>query len=316
MKLNIAVVMSVVLSGSLLSAQAAQELRPAQAAALKPFKRIAVEGHFNAIADAVAAVSRRADQLGAEAFYIVGSNDSNNGGNQRVIADLYHRDAPAASAQQPRQRVDGVEVLPRREATTLEPFDTVTVSGFFPNQPALNKAIAKAARAKGAAAYYIVRQIDMNEGGNQMVTAYVYKADAPRRVVQSPNAIPAQSQAGKAALAAGGAAARKVEIPGVASSASPSRRIGHFYETQSSKGGRYTVTLADGTRIEELNKATAAQMQPFASVTVSGHFGNATQMAYEVARRAAKKGAKYYHITRQWQNKSGGNLTVNADLYK
>ncbi|EAV2789339.1 DUF1471 domain-containing protein, partial [Salmonella enterica] len=27
------------------------------------------------------------------------------------------------------------------------------------------------------------------------------------------------------------------------------------------------------------------------------------------------KGAKYYHITRQWQER-GNNITISADLYK
>jgi len=35
-----------------------------------------------------------------------------------------------------------------------------------------------------------------------------------------------------------------------------------------------------------------------------------------VGKRAIAKGAKYYHVTRQWQNQSGGNLTVTADLFK
>jgi hypothetical protein len=36
-----------------------------------------------------------------------------------------------------------------------------------------------------------------------------------------------------------------------------------------------------------------------------------------VARRAAQKGAKFYHITREWeQNQSGGVLTISADLFK
>ncbi|MDP1228061.1 DUF1471 domain-containing protein, partial [Klebsiella pneumoniae] len=32
-------------------------------------------------------------------------------------------------------------------------------------------------------------------------------------------------------------------------------------------------------------------------------------------KRAAKKGAKYYQITRQCQER-GGNITISADLYK
>ncbi|SQK74944.1 Protein of uncharacterised function (DUF1471) [Tatumella ptyseos] len=79
-------------------------------------------------------------------------------------------------------------------------------------------AISRAAKEKGAASFFIVRQIDANNGGNQYVTAYIYKADAKTRQVQSPDAIPANSEAGKAALAAGGSAAKNVQIPGVASS--------------------------------------------------------------------------------------------------
>jgi hypothetical protein len=161
-----------------------------------------------------------------------------------------------------------------------------------------------------------VRQIDANSGGNQYITAFIYKKDAPKRVVQDPDAIPADSEAGKAALAAGGAAAKKVEIPGVASSGSPSRDVGRFFETQSSTGKRYTVTATNGAKIQEVNDVTAAQMVPFDSATFTGHFNSTTDVSQEVANRAAAKGAKFYHITRQWQNKSGGNLTVSADFFK
>lgn len=43
-------------------------------------------------------------------------------------------------------------------------------------------------------------------------------------------------------------------------------------------------------------------MVPFDSIKFSGNYGNMTEVSYQVAKRAAKKGAKYYHITRQWQN--------------
>lgn len=161
-----------------------------------------------------------------------------------------------------------------------------------------------------------MRQVDANQGGNQFITAYVYKADAAKRLVQSPDVIPADSDAGRAALAAGGAAAANVEIPGVASSGTPSSDVGRFFETQSSTGKRYTVTLPDGTQIQELNNTTAAQMVPFDSVSFTGHFNSMTDVSHEVAKRAAAKGAKYYHVTRQWQNKSGGNLSVSADLFQ
>lgn len=317
MKLKNTSLVFAVLTLSALSAQAAQELSPEKAASLQPFDRITVTGRFNAINDAADEISRRADAKGAYAFYIQGINDANNSGNWRVTADLYHKDAPAASQEVKYRMFNGVKELPRQEANLLEPYDTVSLKGFYHSQPDINDAISKAAAQKGAAAFYIVRQIDANEGGNQYITAFIYKADAPKRVVQNPDAIPADSEAGKAALAAGGAAAAKVEIPGVASSESPSRKVGRFFETQSTEGGRYTVTLPDGTKLQELNKVTAAQMTPFDSVSFTGHFNSSTDVAQEVARLGAKKGAKYYHITRQWdQNQSGGNVTISADLFR
>ncbi len=58
------------------------------------------------------------------------------------------------------------------------PYDTVTVQGFYRSQPEVNDAITKAAKAKGAYAFFIVRQVDANQGGNQRITAYIYKKDA------------------------------------------------------------------------------------------------------------------------------------------
>lgn len=233
---------------------------------------------------------------------------------ESLPADVYKADAPKADA--PKNRViNGIVELPKDQAVQLEPYDTVTVQGFYRSQPEVNDAITKAAKQKSAYAFYIVRQIDANQGGNQRITAFIYKQDAKKRIVQSPDAIPADSEAGRAALAQGGEAAKKVEIPGVATSASPSAEVGRFFETQSSKGGRYTVTLPDGTKVEELNKATAAMMVPFDSVKFTGNYGNMTEISYQVAKRAAKKGAKYYHITRQWQER-GNNITISADLYK
>lgn len=297
-----------------LSVHAATELTPEKAASLKPYDRITITGRYNSIGDAVTAVSRKADELGATSFYIVDNHDTGNSGNARVTADLYHADAPKADA--PKLRTfEGVTELPKDQAIALEPFDTVTVQGFYRSQPDINQAIARLAKEKGAASFYIVRQIDTNEGGNQMITAFVYKADAKKRVLQSPDVIPANSDAGRAALAAGGAAAKNVEIPGVASSGTPSSNVGRFFETQSSQGGRYTVTLPDGAKIQELNKITAAQMVPFDSIKFTGHYASMTDVSYQVAKRAAEKGAKYYHITRQWEER-GGNSTISADLYK
>ncbi|MCX0500121.1 DUF1471 family protein YdgH [Erwinia billingiae] len=316
MKLKNTILASALLSLTSLSAFAAQELSPEKAAALKPFDRISISGRFNAINDASAAVSKRADELGAASYYIQSINDTNgNGGNWRVVADVYHNDAPAAAPSNDRV-INGVRELNKAEAYKLEPYDTVSISGFYRSQPDVNDAITKAAKEKGAASFFIVRQIDANSGGNQYITAYVYKANAPERKVQSPDLIPADSQAGKAALAAGGAEAAKVQIPGVASSQTPSADVGRFFETQSSTGQRYTVKTPDGKSVQEVSAITAAQMQPFDSVTFTGHFGTPTEISDAVGQAAIKKGAKYYHITRQWSNQSGGNLTVSADLFK
>ncbi|EPJ4067576.1 YdgH/BhsA/McbA-like domain containing protein [Escherichia coli] len=285
MKLKNTLLASALLSATAFSVNAATELTPEQAAAVKPFDRVVVTGRFNAIGEAVKAVSRRADKEGAASFYVVDTSDFGNSGNWRVVADLYKADAEKAEETSNRV-INGVVELPKDQAVLIEPFDTVTVQGFYRSQPEVNDAITKAAKAKGAYSFYIVRQIDANQGGNQRITAFIYKKDA-----------------------------KKVEIPGVATTASPSSEVGRFFETQSSKGGRYTVTLPDGTKVEELNKATAAMMVPFDSIKFSGNYGNMTEVSYQVAKRAAKKGAKYYHITRQWQER-GNNLTVSADLYK
>jgi hypothetical protein len=312
MKLKNTLLASALLAATALSANAATELTPEQAAATKPYDRVMIVGRFNAIGDAVAAASKRADKEGAAAFYVVDNSDVGDSGNQRVIVALYKDNAP--KADEPKNRViNGVMELPKEQAVLLEPYDTVTIQGFYRSQPEVNDAIAKAADS-----FYIVRQIDANQGGNQRITAYIYKKDAKKRVLQSPDAIPANSEAGRAAIAKGGEEAKKVEIPGVATSATPGASaagVGRFFETQTTKGGRYSVTLNDGTKIEELNNATAAQMVPFDSIKFTGNYASMTEVSYQVAKRAAKKGAKYYHITRQWQER-GNNMTISADLYK
>lgn len=310
-----AMFLSLSATSGLFTVQAAQEISPEKAAAIKPFDRIIVSGRFNNLGEAADAVSLRADAQGADYFYIQDSNSIGNGGNWRVVADIYKNDAPSSETEKNRV-INGVVELPKAQAYLLEPYDTVSIRGFYRSQPEVNEAIANAAKKKDAYSFFIVRQIDTNGGGNQEITAYIYKKDAVKRLVQDPDAIPANSEAGKAALAAGGEVAKKVEIPGVASSDTPSRSVGRFFETQSSTGQRYTVTTNSGVKIQEVNNITAAQMAPFDSISFSGHYNSMTDIAEEVAKRAAAKGAKYYHITRQWQNKSGGNLTIEADLFK
>ena len=161
MKLKYTLLASALLSVTTLSVNAATELTPEQASALKPYDRVVITGRFNSIGDAVKAASSRADKEGAASFYVVDASDYGESGNQRVTADLYKADAPKADA--PKLRViNGVTELPKTQAIELEPFDTVTVQGFYRSQPEVNDAITKAAKAKGAASFYIVRQVDAN----------------------------------------------------------------------------------------------------------------------------------------------------------
>ncbi|MTD67569.1 hypothetical protein GLP02_24680, partial [Escherichia coli] len=83
------------------------------------------------------------------------------------------------------------------------------------------------------------------------ITAFIYNKDAKKRIVQSTDVIPAESEARRVALAAGGEAAKKVEIPGVAPNASTRSEVDRFFETPSSKGGRYTATIPSGIQDEE-----------------------------------------------------------------
>ncbi len=70
MKLKNTLLASALLSATAFSVNAATELTPEQAAAVKPFDRVVVTGRFNAIGEAVKAVSRRADKEGAASFML------------------------------------------------------------------------------------------------------------------------------------------------------------------------------------------------------------------------------------------------------
>jgi hypothetical protein len=112
MKLKYTLLASALLSVTTLSVNAATELTPEQASALKPYDRVVITGRFNSIGDAVKAASSRADKEGAASFYVVDTSDYGESGNQRVTTDLYKADAPKADA--PKLRViNGVTELPK-----------------------------------------------------------------------------------------------------------------------------------------------------------------------------------------------------------
>ncbi|GAB7258544.1 hypothetical protein DZJ_34190 [Dickeya ananatis] len=58
------------------------------------------------------------------------------------------KDAPAAIKDTSYREFSGVKELPKDEAVRQEPYDTVTVTGYFGNQPEVNEAIGKAAQQK------------------------------------------------------------------------------------------------------------------------------------------------------------------------
>ncbi|ACS85653.1 DUF1471 family protein YdgH [Musicola paradisiaca] len=312
MKLKNRVFASTLLSIVAFSTQAAQELTPQKAESLKPFDRITFYGRYDAIYEAANDASRQADARGAAAFYIQSTSEV-NGGRWAVTIDLYKKDAPAATKDTTYREFSGVKELSKDEAVRLEPYDLVTVTGAFGTQLEIKEEIGQEARRKGAYSFFIARQADINSNGStQSATAFLFKKDAPKRQVQSPDAIPANSDAGKAAMAAGGTAAANVEIPGVATSSSLSSKLSSFF---ASNGPRYSVTLPDGKKIEELNNTTAAQMAPFDSITIRDSFSSPTDISEAVAKKAAEKGAKFYHITKRWQE-NGERYTISADLYK
>lgn len=339
------------------SAFAAQELSPEKANSLESFKEISTRGQFFNNTDYVRAISKLADKEGAAYFYITSANPSTRNDSLRVVyAKLYKADAPEKMTEAENFRqFSGIYEYPKPTAIRFEPFDIIRLRGYFPTQYQLNTAIAKEAASKGAYAYFIDRLVEVN-GGNQQITAYIFKKDAPERKIQPDNAIPYDSEAGQLALAQGGEAAMQVEKPGYYSSSAFNEQ---FYTekfknsevkdvkseisevknektasapvTKSAdsvvpsaptasiipqKSSRYTVTLPDGTKIEELNDGTAAKMVPFDSIKFRGYFASEQQISYNAGKKAAEKGAKYYHISRIAQDSKGPNRTVYVDLYR
>ena len=134
MKLKNTLLASALLSATALSANAATELTPEQAAALKPFDQTVIVGRFNSIGDGVAAASKAADKKGAAAFYVLDQSDQGNSGNQRVTVALYKDNAPKADEQKNRV-INGIVELPKDQAVQLEPVRHRHRSGLLP-QPA------------------------------------------------------------------------------------------------------------------------------------------------------------------------------------
>lgn len=330
-----------------ISSFAAQQLTEEQAKNLQSFKQITVRGAFYTDSDYVMAMSKAADKEGAAAFFITTTNISPSNDTLRIVyAKLYKADAPKLDEPAENLRkFEGVYEYPKSKAIRLEPFNIVRIRGYFPNDYDVNQAIAKEASAQGAYAFYIDSRSEL--GSNLQVAAYLFKKDAPERKLQPENAIPYDSEAGQLALAQGGEAAMQVEKPGYYS---PSAFNEKFYaekfhnkvidkttkpsnvstvsgtsttETATAdtantpqRASRYTVTLPDGRKIQELNDATAAKMVAYDTVKFRGYYPTDQEISYQAGKRAIDAGAKYYHIARIAQDANGPNITVFVDLYR
>jgi hypothetical protein len=320
----------------------AQQLTEEQANSMQSFKSITIRGAFYTDSDYVMAMSKAADKEGAASFYITTTNISPSNDTLRIVyAKLYKADALKAVEQtETLRKFDGVYEYPKSKAIRLEPFNIVRIRGYFPTEYDVNQAIAKEASAQGAYGFYIDSRSAL--GSNIQVAAYLFKKDAPERKLQPENAIPYDSEAGQLALAKGGDAAMQVEKKGYYS---PSAFNEKYYadkfnnkvidktttdkvvtssntETTSSvptepqRVNRYTVTLSDGRKIQELNDATAAKMVAFDTLKFRGYYVTDQEISYQSGKRAIDAGAKYYHIARIAHDSKGPNITVFVDLYR
>jgi hypothetical protein len=328
------------------SSFASQQLTEQQAKDLQSFKSITIRGAFYTDSDYVLAMSKAADKEGAASFFITTTNISPSNDTLRIVyAKLYKADAPKAEEQAENLRkFEGIYEYPKSKAIRLEPFNIVRIRGYFPNEYDINQAVAKEASSKGAYAYYIDSRSEF--GSNIQVAAYLFKKDAPERKLQPEDAIPYDSEAGQQALAKGGDAAMQVEKPGYYSPSAfnekfyadkfnnkvkvidqPSNKPETSISTSTTKSeatpvsepqhvNRYTVTLPDGRKIQELNDATAAKMVAFDTIKFRGYYVTDQEISYQAGKRAIDAGAKYYHIARIAHDSNGPNITVFVDLYR
>lgn len=296
--------------GQLLAARA---LTPDEAQQRVPFKHLTLTGRFDSIHEAEAAAARRAEKLDADGYVVTSIQPTNqHSGNSDVYIDLYRLNALPTKQRAVPRRIRGVRLLNKAEANRLEPFATITLSGLYSSQPDMDYAVAKVAKTRGAAAFYITQQRYVNNhGGNQLISVQLFSRNAKARALTSSSARLMGATADNEGTILPVTPARP-PFPATSMKATQINRVG---ESSSLSQRRYTVTLADGKKIEEINAATAAQKTPFKKITFSGHFSSPTDLSVSAAKRAAKQGAAYYHIAHQAQNRGGGNVTVVVYLY-
>lgn len=245
---------------------------------------------------------------------------------------------------------------PKKTAIRLEPYDIIRLRGYFPTEHQLNEAVAKEAASKGAYAFFIDRLVELNGGNKQITAYLFKKDAAERKIqpdnaipYDSEAGQLALAQGGEAAMqverpgyysssafneqfyvdkfkndtvkdvATDNKAATNEKVVDnkavVATTAATTEQVQTSIIPQQ-QNSRYTVTLPDGSKVEELNDATAAKMVPFDTIKFKGYYVSDQQVSYNAGKKAAEKGAKYYHISRIAQDTSGPNRTIYVDLYR
>ncbi|MDF7667710.1 DUF1471 domain-containing protein [Orbaceae bacterium ESL0727] len=273
-----------------------------------------------------------------------------------VYANLYKANAPEVTEKAVSLRkFEGVYEYPRKTALRLEPFDIVRIRGYFPTETDVNQAIAKEAAAKGAYAFFIDHRADIGSN-LQLTAYLFKKDAAERKLqpdnaipYDSEAGQQALAQGGEAAMQverpgyyspssfneqfyaekfnnkvidkpATAENTAKTAVTPTADAAPVTATAGATTKAAANvpeqRSTRYTVTIADGRKIEELNDATAAKMVPFDTVKFRGYYVTDQEISYNAGKRAIEKGAKYYHIARISQDTSGPNVTVFVDLYR
>lgn len=231
------------------------ELILEQVVVLKFYDCVVVIGWFNVIGDVVQVVLCKVDKDGVVLFYVVDMLDYGNGGNWCVMVDFYKEDVLKVDVLK-NCIINGVMELLKDQVVELMFYDIVIVQGFYCSQLEVNDVIIKVVKVKGVYVFFIVCQVDVNQGGNQCIIVYIYKKDVEKCVLQSLDVILVDFEVGCVVLVKGGEVVKNVEILGVVIIVVVGLGIGVgcFFEIQFLKGGCYIVILLNGIKVEEVNK--------------------------------------------------------------
>lgn len=248
-------------------------------------KTISIRGYFPTPLSLKNEVAKKTKAEQAAGFYIYKISEQGSGADVTVY--LFAENAPQIAAMMAKDQI---------------PLDSQQA-------PTVKTAMTK----DGVKVVYLDKDaipLDSEQANKQNLTSEIKKENQTRLPAQAVNEVAPENVATAAQVAkpAESAVNSVQEIAATKSSeAAPEIKI--------IEPKRYTVTLPDGERIQELNDATALKMTPFKSVKIRGYYSTPTQISKEAAKKASENGAKYYHISRVAQDAKGPNKTVYIDLY-